>query len=85
MTIEEFCNNRDNPTEMERLIRSGVPCYQCWGFATTDSNLKPLTTEQALLLLPDYCPGKMLTSLRVTTRNQNPGIIFETLDTEDLY
>ena len=85
MTIEEFCNNRDNPTEMERLIRSGVSCYQCWGFATTDSNLKPLTTEQALLLLPDYCPGKMLTSLRVTTRNQNPGIIFETLDTEDLY
>lgn len=85
MTIEEFCDNRNNPIEMELFIRSGVPCYQCWGFATTDSNLKPLTVEQALLLLPDYCPGKMLTSLRVTTRNQVPGIIFETLDTGDLY
>ena len=85
MTIEEFCNNRNNLIEMEQFIKSGVPCYQCWGFATTDSNLKPLTVEQALLLLPDYCPGKTLTKLRITTRNNTPGIIFETLDTRDLY
>jgi hypothetical protein len=85
MTIEEFCNNWKNPIEMERFIRSGVPCYQCWGFATTDSNLRPLTTNQALTLLPDYCPGKMLTKLRVTTRYGSPNIVFETLDTEDLY
>lgn len=85
MTIEEFCDNQNNPIEMERFIRSGVPCYQCLGFATTDSNLKQLTMDQALLLLPDYCPGKMLTKLRITTRNNIPGIIFETLDTRDLY
>lgn len=85
MLLEEIYNNRDNLINMERIIKSGVPCYQCWGFATQDSNLKQLTVNEALTLLPNYVPHTMLNGIRTTNRNGIPGIIFQTLTTSDLY
>lgn len=85
MTLEEIWNNRDNPVEITRLINEGVPCYQCWGFATRDSRIEELTKEQALAMVPDYVPHNMLLSVRATNRNGTPGILFETLSTSDLY
>lgn len=85
MTLDDIWDNKDNPIEIEKIIRSGVPCYQCWGFATMDSNVKELTMEEALALLPDFVPHNMLYSVRATNRGGTPGILFQTLTTYDLY
>lgn len=85
MEINEIWDNRENPKEMEKIIKSGVPCYKCCGFATQDSNLQKLTTEQALALLPNYSPSTMLNSIRATDRDGTIGVLFEELDTSDLF
>lgn len=85
ITSEEIWNNRDNPVEITRLINEGIPCYQCWSFATQDSRLEQLSKEQALAMVPEYVPHNMLLSIRATNRYGTPAILFETLSTHDLY
>lgn len=85
MTSEEIWNNRDNPAEITRMINEGVPCYQCWGFATQDNRFEQLTKEQALGMVPEYVPHNMLLSVRATNRCGTPAILFQTLSTYDLY
>jgi hypothetical protein len=74
----------NNKQEVAQHIQNGMPCYYRYGFRWKGAGIRPISSAEALKLLPNYSPGIGFWELREETIKNCPALVFNEYSENDL-